>query len=199
MKKIKLVIVPTFFLLLAGCFSPATLPQKKLYTLNPSKLVIGRHASSHKTLLVMSTQATDAIEKKKMAYVIKPYQLSYFTENAWAAEPADQLTSLIAGALRQANYFKAVVTAPFIGTTTLKLSTHLNKLQQNFLYNPSREQFELSAQLTNTASGQVIAEKTFAYSIKAPQNNPYGGVIAANQAVKLMLQDLTKFVVRHSF
>jgi len=199
MKKVKLLIVQLFSLALAGCFSAVTLPQKQLYTLSPNKLNLKKYQRSHKTLLVIPVQASDSVDKEKMAYVKQPYQLSYFSDHAWAAEPADQITGLITNALRQSNYFKAVATSPFTGTTDLKLSTHLYVLQQNFLYNPSQEQLKLSAQLINTTSGKVIAGKVFYYSIKAHSNNPYGGVVAANQAVKLMLQDLTGFVVRQAY
>src|SRR5207244_1666649 len=125
----------------------------------------------------------------------KPYQLAYFSKNSWIANPADQFTALITHALQQSNYFKAVVATPFIGTTDLKLNTHLYTLQQNFLFNPSREQIVLAAQLVNAHTGKIIASKTFSYSISTISNDPYSGVVAANKAVRLMLRSLVSFVV----
>lgn len=197
-KKSALVILLIVSLSLAGCFAPITLPPKKLYTLNPSGIKIKTYRATNNTLLILPTQASDDIDNKKMAYVQKRYQLSYFSEHGWAAEPASLINTLIANALRQTKFFKAVVITPFIGTTNLKLATSLSVLQQNFTVNPSQEQFQLSAQLINANTGKVIAEKTFNYSIKTQYNNPYGGVIAANQAVKMMLQSLTEFVIKYS-
>lgn len=196
MQLIKQGLIIFFSILLTGCFSPVSLPQKNLYTLaaNTKSQVAKYHST--KTLLVMATQATDELSTQKIAYVNKPYQLAYFTKNSWIAEPADQLTAIITNTLQQTHYFKAVVTTPFVGVTDLKLNTYLYQLQQNFLVNPSVEQFKLSAQLVNAATGKLIAEKTFQYAIQAPSNNPYGGVVAANKAVQQMLQGLVNFVLR---
>lgn len=195
MQHIKLGFTVLICMMLGGCFSPVSLPQQNLYTLNPAVKIMASKQHSSKTLLVMSTQASDELSTQKMAYVNKPYQLAYFAKNSWIAEPADQLSALITSTLQQTHYFKAVVTTPFVGVTDLKLNTYLYTLQQNFLFNPSREQFKLSAQLVNAATGKLIAEKTFQYAIPAGSNNPYGGVVAANRAIQQMLQGLVSFVI----
>ncbi len=197
LKKIRVcfwVIIPAIFL--TGCLSPVTLPQKKLYVLSP---MVDKVTTAHrvdKTLLVMTTQANNALDTKKMAYVTKPYQLSYFADHGWASEPNDQLTLLIASALRDSHFFKAVVITPYVGSTDYRLSTHLSLLQQNFLFKPSIEQLRLSAQLINSTTGKAFSGKTFYYAIKTKQNTPYGGVVAANIATQKMLKDLTRFVIQ---
>lgn len=196
--KIKLLLLSMICLTLSGCFSPVKLPQKNLYTLNSAAIVMPTKVHSTKTLLVMATQANDELSTKKMAYVNQLYQIAYFAKNSWIADPADQLSALITSTLQQTHYFKAVVTTPFVGVTNLKLNTYLYKLQQNFLTNPSREQFKLAAQLVNATTGKLIAEKTFYYNIPATSNTPYGGVVAANKAVKQMLQALTQFIITKS-
>lgn len=189
-------LIVIILLTLGGCLSPVTSPENNLYVLNPGKLMVPKDKKSNKTLLVMATDTSDQLATKKMAYVNQPYQLAYFTKNKWAAEPANQLTSLITQALRQTQYFKAVVQTPFVGVTDLKLNTTLTSLQQNFLFNPSRAQFVLSAQLVNANSGKIIAEKTFHYAIPTKSNDPYAGVVAYNLAVKKALQKLALFVVQ---
>lgn len=196
MNQIKLTSVLFILLMLAGC--AVTLPQKNAFTLNPGPLNFRQTHHTAKTLLVMDTEANDELATKKIAYVDQPYQLAYFAKNVWIANPSDQLNALITSALQQSNYFKAVTATPFVGVTDLKLNTYLYKLQQNFLFNPSREQLVLAAQLINANTGKMIASKTFSYEIPAPSNNPFGGVAAANKAVRQLLRDLVKFVVRNS-
>ncbi len=198
MQHTKLAILCFIFLSIAGCFSPIHLPQKNSYTLNPGPFNVQQSHHSSKTLLVMNTESNDELDTKKIAYVNRPYQLAYFTKNNWITTPADQLNALITNTLQQSNYFKAVVATPFVGVTDLKLNTYLYKLQQNFLFNPSREQIVLAAQLVNASSGKLVAARTFSYEIPTNNNNPFGGVVAANKAVRQMLQQLVVFVIRNS-
>ena len=48
--------------------------------------------------------------------------------------------------------------------------------------------------LNDSKRNQVIASKIFHYKIPCPSDTPYGGVLAANQAVKGYTADVVKFV-----
>lgn len=50
--------------------------------------------------------------------------------------------------------------------------------------------------LIDTCCHQVIGEKVFEVVIAAPKNNPYGGVLAANRATSIILDQVTCFVIR---
>jgi len=56
----------------------------------------------------------------------------------------------------------------------------------------------VDAQIVNTKNSKVVATKRFKSSVKANQNNPYGGVVAANQATKEILNQLIDFCLRES-
>lgn len=189
---------------LSGCslMHPAPSIEPAVYNLNyffshistPSRSV--KHAQ--RTLLVMPTQVSPALNDKEMIYITKQHRISHFSKNEWVAPPAKMLTALITKALQDNGYFYAVITAPFTGSIDLRLYTHLYQLQQVFLQKPSVVHLSLAAQLVNAHTGKVIATKQFQLVEPAPQDNPYGGVLAANNAVHKLLRQLVDFSARHS-
>ena len=198
MKLWRVIGISVGMLSLAGCFSPAELPQVQSYTLNSPKVQVAKATPTNHVLLLLATQASPAFSSNKMAYTNKTYEQGYFTKHQWVAPPAEQLTPLIAHAIQQTHHFKAVVTAPYVGQVNYRLNTRLLKLQQNFLQQPSHEQLTLLAQLVQSRTGKVMAEKQFAISVPTQAQTPYGGVVAANRAVQQLLQQLTRFVVAHT-
>lgn len=150
------------------------------------------------TLLVQTPQTIQAFNTTQMAYVLCPYQLSYFSSNAWADTPPQMLMPLMVQALQDSRHFHAVVMPSFGGNYDLLLNTQLIMLQQEFTCHPSRSHIVLRAQLINNHDQSVLAACQFDVAVPAACDNPYGGVIAANKAVALLLSQLTEFVLRAS-
>ncbi len=202
---IKKIIVPKSLLLmmlmlLSGCtlFSPVKNAPQNTYIINkinPNTL----HAEpTHLTLLVNAPQTTPAYNTTQMAYMTCPYQFSYFSKNSWIDTPAEMLLPLIVQSLQNTCHYHAVVIPPFSGQYDLVLNTQLIKLQQQFLTCPSRAHIVLRAQLVNANTERVISSCQFDVSAAAPEQNPYGGVIAANCATAQLLAQLTQFCLRAS-
>ena len=55
----------------------------------------------------------------------------------------------------------------------------------------------LRARLTDLSSQRVLATRVFHVSRPAAKADPYAGVVAANEAVKTLLKQLTQFCVEH--
>lgn len=188
-------------LLLAGCglSTPVKLPQNKTYTLN-SIQPRWQHFSkkTEQTLLVTSTIPNPGYASNKMIYQDVPYNLRAYANHQWAAPPSEMLLPLIANAMRNTGYFKAVVAVPYVGMTSLRLDTRLIALEQDFIHPKSREFLAVQATLTNNVTNKVIAAKSFKVSVPANGNTPYAGVLAANRAVSILGNQLARFVVSHA-
>lgn len=157
-----------------------------------SQLKFSRH--SPKTLLVSAPTASPGYEGINLIYVKKPYQLQYFSHNQWVAPPAQMLSPLIVESLRRSQLFHAVVSSPFSGLTDYRLDVRLLKLQQEFIRKPSQVRLVVQVDLVNAMRNKILASHVFEFLEKAPSDNPYGGVIAANRAVGKLLDKSVRFV-----
>lgn len=147
------------------------------------------------TLFVADTTAQAGYDSDQLIYTQCPYQLKAYSRNRWVAPPQEMLSTLIAQSMRNTCYFKAVVTAPYAGLNHFRLETKLVKLQQEFYECPSRVRMVLHAVLIETKCRETLGEKVFEVVVLAPQNNPYGGVIAANKATQIIMDQLAQFVI----
>lgn len=182
--------------LLTGCslFSPVKSISKS-YMLCATPHPFHFYNSKAITIFVTQPQTAHAYNTTQMVYIPKHYQLAYFAKNNWADTPSHMLLPLIVKTLQNTHYFYAVVQPPFTGQYDYLLSTHVVRLQQEFICRPSRIHMTLSAQLINAKSGRVIATHSFSATQIAPCDNPYGGVVAANHASAVILQKLANFCV----
>lgn len=195
----KLLFVSSIFIMLSqfmtGC-SPVNIPTTTTYQLTalvpPSAYAPAKQRNQ--SILVSLPLATAGYDTEKMAYILHPYELAYFSENAWVDQPGRMLQPLIVQSLQNTHRFSSVTEAPFSGFTDLRLDTTLLNLHQNFLTKPSQVELVVDVRLVQTASQRIVAGKRFSITTIAPQNTPYGGVQAANQAVGIFLQQLTQFL-----
>lgn len=191
-KKIGLLTLVTVALTSCSMLSPVKTEPKTAYVINALPRV-STHAR-HATTIMVSQVGSEAIyNTSQMAYSKHPYQVAYFAKNRWAARPADMLQPLIIQTLQNTHYFHAVVTSSSIGQADYLLNTQLIQMQQEFNSCSSYYRMKLRAQLINVNTNKTIATKVFSVTINAPYYNPYGGVIAANQATAIILKKLTKF------
>lgn len=145
------------------------------------------------TLILGLPRAVPGFDTQRMMYLREPHKLEYFRLSEWANPPAAMLAPLAAAALERNGAFAAVVQAPTSAHGQFRLELEIVRLQQEFLTSPSREHFTLLAHLLDTDTRQVIAWREFDAVVPAPSDDPYGGVVAANQAVRTVLTGLAAF------
>ncbi len=199
MKYVKCIVLMSLSVLLTGCgfLSPAKVPLLHTYTLNsvtPTALAL--YHRSPKTLLVSLPIPNPGYASYAMIYEPLPFDLRSYANNQWAAPPAQMLMPVIAQAITNQGYFNSVVTTPFSGVTNYLLESRLVALQQNFLQPISREQLVLQETLVNNTTNKVIASRQFSSDIPAPRNDPYSGVVAANQAAQIVTQQIARWVIQ---
>ena len=150
---------------------------------------------SNKTILVATPVASPGYTTNSMIYIAIPFKLRTFADNEWVAPPAKLLLPLMVSQLERRGYFTAVVTPPFTGLTDFRLSTQLLMLRQEFLKPISCVHLMAQATLLNAATHRVIVSRLFDISVPAPDNNPYGGVLAANKAALQLTAKMAELVI----
>jgi cholesterol transport system auxiliary component len=146
-------------------------------------------------------QAEPGFETPRMVYLKRPYELEYFATNQWADTPANMFAPLLAQSLIQSGTWRDVVLLPSLVPGDYRLDFYGFALQQEFFQQPSRVRVTGLAQLVDLKQSTIVGMQRFETIEPAPSENAYGGVVAANRAVALLLDQITAWLkecVRHS-
>ncbi len=189
---------------LSGCASllpkPAAAPT--LYALEmaalPTNTLANRAAgnSTLATLVVNTPRANAGFDSQHIMYVREPYKLEYFAHNEWVDTPARMLMPMMVSIIANGGPFKAVVPASVAAAGELTLDTEIVRLQQDFSAQPSRVVFTLRAYLLDTQTRKTLAWRELETVVAAASADPYGGVVAANQAVQMALLQVAEFCAK---
>ena len=139
------------------------------------------------TLVIDSPSVLPGYDTPRMAYVTRPHQIDYFSRNQWVDSPAKMLYPILIETLSRR--FQNVVKAPSPGD--MRLDTEIVLLRQEFYANSSRIHFVLRARIHR--DGKMTATRQFEIFEACSENNPYGGVVAANRAVSALMQELSDY------
>lgn len=145
------------------------------------------------SVIVNTPQAAAGFDSQRIIYVRQAHKLEYFAHSEWVNPPARMLAPLIVAALESTGAFRAVVSVPGSASGDLRLETEVLTLQQEFGIPPSRVRMGLRAYLVENDTRRVVATRDFEALQPAPSEDPYGGVLAANAAVRMVLQQLAAF------
>ena len=194
-------------LLTAGCSAllPRPVPPAAIYGLNGSPADVRVPAlapgprpetAARPTLIVGQPHAEAGFDSTHIIYIRTGDRREYFARSEWVDTPARMLSPLIVTALAAGTAFRAVVAAPSAAAGELGLDTEIVRLQQNFGPGPSRVRFTLRAYLILESTHQVLAWQEFDSGETAASDDAEGGVLAARQAVRRVLEELTAFCER---
>jgi cholesterol transport system auxiliary component len=195
------VIVCTF--LLPACTLLKPLPVKPIhyYTLAASSVPAARQPSTpqKKRILLITEPRTNAIyNNTHMIYIPGLYQIQFFSQNRWADTPAHMLHPLLIKALQNTGRFEAILNTATTMRYDFILNTQLLSFQQDFLSHPSQFRIFLRAQLINAKTLRILATQDFTVATWAPQDNPQGGVQAANCATRVLLEKIIAFCLNNT-
>jgi len=183
---------------LPGCalLSAAKVDDTRTFMLNPlaPDLPQARHCTAA-TLLVFPPQAQAIYDTTQMAYTTQAHQIAHFARHEWADTPSRMLLPLLVRALQNTRCFNAVVTPPYTYHYTHALRTDLVELLQDFTSQPATLRLVLRAQLSDDATGRVIASREVVLREPLSQETAEAGVIAANRATARALQEVVTFVL----
>lgn len=181
--------------LITSC-SPVKLPDVSNYKLTSlHNYDIPNYAKTNKVIYVIQPSANPGYQTSDMIYMASPFKLSSFAMSQWIAPPAQMLQPIVIHAIRAKGYFKAVLTAPSSTEVNYRLELQLIELQQEFLTVTSKVRMVVQATIVNNISNEVISSRRFAELIPANANDPYSGVLAANQATTKIAGRIATFTV----
>ncbi len=188
---------------LSGCSSllgPSATAAPAFYSLDapasPPAIVLPSVRSATATLpalVVAAPRAAAGYDSQRIMYVREQHKLEYFAHSEWVEPPARLITPLLVGALQASGAFRAVVLTAGAAAGELRLDTEIIRLQHDFRVQPSRVVLVLRATLVEDRTRRVIGQRDFESQVTAASDDPYGGVVAANQAVQTVLRDLARF------
>jgi len=191
--------VVVYFLTLYGCsIGPANRSPPRTYLLNPDFSFRSFSANTGRTypatLLVSVPKAQPGFDTPRMAYLVRPHEVSYYAFNQWADTPSRMLAALLAQAMEMTGLWRAVVQAPSTVRTEYRLDCDNLVLEQQF-FSASRVRLALRAQLIDVKRQSVIDARDFEVFEDAPSDDAYGGVIAANRATAKLLEGVVEWTV----
>jgi cholesterol transport system auxiliary component len=150
-------------------------------------------AASAPTLIVHVPRAAPGFDTAQIVYMRRPYEIEYFAHNQWVDTPARMLAPMMVRAIERSGAFHAVLVIPTSAAAQWRLETELVRLQQDFTTKPSHVRLTLRAALVDAATRKVIASREFDARMDAPDDDPYGGVMAAQRVVSQVLAGLAAF------
>ena len=193
-------------LLASGCGSllPKAAPPPSLYALdsasgagaNTENAIAARAArpsSTAPTLVVNPPRAAPGFDSQHIVYVRVAHQREHFAHSDWVDTPARMLAPLIVAAIERAGTFSAVGPLASGLDAHLRLDTEVQRLQHEFGAGPSRVRFTLRASVLDGSTRRVLAWREFDETVASASEDPYGGVVAANRAVQLVMNQLAAF------
>lgn len=189
------------FLALLGACSILDTKQKvqpafySLYTAQPGvkRSTPAPWSTNHPTLIVNPPHAAPGFDSHRIIYIREPHQLEYFSHSEWVDTPARMIAPSVVAALENTGAFRAVVLTPSAAAGDLRLDVEILRLQHEFGNPPSQVRFTLRAYLLDNKTRQIMAWREFDETVAAAQEDPYGGVIAANGAVQKVMEKLASF------
>ena len=146
-------------------------------------------------LIVTTPRAHGGYDTHRIAYMKQEYGLRYFTRSRWADTPARMLAPLLAEAMQATGQFQSLYAVPGSVAADYRLDTELIRFHQDFMQQPSMVQITLRARLVDLQASRVLATRQFDIAEPAATDDSYGGVVAANKAVSVLLSELAQFCV----
>lgn len=203
MKTLRLLAVSVAAASLCACsmLQPKAVTPPAFYALEagqPSGTAPGpvSTAQATSTLVISPVRAASGFDSQRIIYVREPHKLEYFARSEWIDTPARMLGPLLVASITHTGAFKAVVMTPGSASGELRLDSEIVRLQQDFRTRPSRVHFTLRVYLVDEKTRRVLTWREFDGDIAATRDDPYAGVVAANQVVQTVLQEVSQFLAQ---
>jgi cholesterol transport system auxiliary component len=144
-------------------------------------------------LIVAQPTAAPGFDGPRIVYVETPHQLAFFSRSEWVDTPARMLAPLLVRALERSGTFASVAEARSAVAAGLRLEAEIVRLQQEFTERPSRVRLAIRIQLSDVPSRRVLGAREIEAVEDAPSDDAYGGVVAANRAVRRVLDEIVAY------
>ena len=144
-------------------------------------------------LVVAQPTAAPGFDGPRIVYVEMPHKLEFFSRSEWVDTPARMFAPLLVRALERSGAFASVAEARSAAAASLRLETEIVRLQHEFTQRPSRVRLTVRIQLSDVPTRHALGAREIEAVEEAPSDNPYGGVVAANRAVRRVLDEIVAY------
>lgn len=198
----RLVACALICMVATGCSAlrPAATPSTAFYSLDANRGLATvtvptptEPAAGKPTLIINPPHAAAGYDSQRIIYVRTDHKLEYFAHSEWVDPPARMLAPLLVAAFSRTSAFDAVALTPSAAAADLRLDTEVIRLEHDFAQQPSRVRFTLRAYLIDDKTRRIVASREFDATVPSESENPYGGVVAANRAVRSALDELAAY------
>ena len=183
------------FLLIPSC-TPVKTSIAHQYTLAVPQYKTTSRTPMPYALLISKPEAMAGYQTNQMLYIKQPFELEPFAKNAWVSPPAAMLYPVLIKRFQESHAFRAITSSPYADKADYRLDTQLIELHQRFFNSHSTLLFMAKVTLTRISDNHVLVSKIIKKQIACEENTPYGGVLAANHATTLFVNDTLDFVIR---
>ena len=153
-----------------------------------------REPSGNSALLISPPKAQAGFDTSRMAYLLRPYEVSYFAYNQWADTPSRLLHRVIVENLDRSGRWNTVLQTPGIVPAHYRLDCENLVLEQQFFTRPSLVRLALRAQIVDLRRPAILATRSFEVFESSASDDPYGGVVAANHATAKLVAELVAWL-----
>ncbi len=141
------------------------------------------------TIYVAPIKSAAGFDSNKIVYIRQQFQPNYYRLGQWVDAPAVMLEPIVISALQQvglnaSNHLSTAKSEQF------QLNIDILRLQQEFFSQPSKVHFTIRMRLIDQSSGALLVDREFNELIPSATEDTYGGVVAANAAVRAVLDEL---------
>jgi cholesterol transport system auxiliary component len=185
---------------MAGCVLPrAAEGPLHTYLLKPDNGAWNAQPSGNKheaqsVLLLSPPQAEPGFDTPRMVYLTRPHEISYYATNQWAETLPRMMQSLLLQSLEKSGLWRVVVPIPSPVRGDYRLDSLGLALQQELSQPPSKIRVSLRLQLVRLRDQQLVGTRRLEVVEPAPTDDAYGGVVAANRAVAMLLDQVTTWL-----
>jgi cholesterol transport system auxiliary component len=144
-------------------------------------------------LIVNPPRAAAGFDSARMLYVREPHRLEAYAFSKWVDAPARMIAQPLVSELQRGAQWRAVLLAPSTAEGDWRLDIELLRLQQDFTVVPSQVRLSLRATLLDAATRRVVAWQEFEESVPAASEDAFGGVVAAQAALRSVSTSLRRF------
>ena len=146
-------------------------------------------------LIVTAPRAHGGYASNRIAYMKQEFGLRYYTRSRWADTPSRMLAPLLADAIQTTGQIQSLYAAPGSIAADYRLDTELIRFHQDFTQQPSAVHLTLRARLVDLQESRIVATSQIDIVEPAATDDSYGGVVAANNAVSQLLDEMAQFCV----
>lgn len=199
------VMVCVLTALVAGCGSLSltnTSPKVDYFVLQdlalPTAPTVGTPPRNSRVLLIAGSTSQTLFDSERMVFTKDGISRSYYQFANWSDRPARSMTVLAETRLSRIGGFKTVAQSTSAVRADLLLSLRLNELTHDDSISPGVVRLEVTADLLDWRTRELIARRTFAQKVAVSSRDSNGSAQASNRAVTAILDELSLWVDTHT-